>query len=70
MDRYRRIIKCLIVGITKYKTYIVNAFPVHVVDCIAAATTYTDHFDDAIFLFRFTEIKDMWFAILHNLYIL
>lgn len=49
MHGHGGIVECLIIGVAKHECDIVDAFTIHVVDSIAAATTYTNHFDDAVF---------------------
>ena len=56
MDRYGRVVECLGICIAKYETHIMDAFLVHVVDCIAATATNTDDLNIGAFLFGFAEI--------------
>jgi hypothetical protein len=37
----------------------VDAFAVHVVDSVAATASYTNHLDDAMFLFGIAEVEDI-----------
>ena len=60
MYRYWRIVECLIISVTQYEAYVVDAFTVHVVDSVATATTYTNHLDDAVFLFWLSKVQNMW----------
>jgi hypothetical protein len=57
MNGYRRVVECLVVGITEYKTHVVDTLTIHVVNGITATATDTDYFDDAILLFGLTEIE-------------
>ena len=57
MNRYGRVVECLIVRIAQYKTYIVDAFSVHVVDSVATATANTNNLNDAVSLLGFSEIQ-------------
>ena len=45
-----------------------DAFTIHVVDGITASTTYTNHFNDTVFLLRCSEVKDLdvIVAVCHN----
>lgn len=61
MDRHGRVVQCLGIGVAKHERHIVNAFTVHVVHGIAAATANTDHFDDAVLFIWVTEIEDRRF---------
>ena len=51
MNRHGRIAQRLSIGIAHHERHIVNAFFVHMVHGIAAATTNTNHFDDAVLFF-------------------
>ena len=60
MHGHGRIVECLIIGVAKHECDIVDAFTIHVVDSIATTAAYTNHFDDAVFLLRCSEVQDLY----------
>ena len=61
-DGHGRFFEGLAVGVAHHESYVVYAFPVHVVDGIAASASYTDHFNDFRRIGREIEL----YYIFHN----
>ena len=58
-DRHRRVVECLVIGVTNDEGHIVNAFAIHVVHCIAATAAHADDLDDAVLLLGNPEIENI-----------
>ena len=69
MYGHRRVVESLIVGVAEYEAHIMDALFIHVIDCITAATAYTNYLDDAVLFLWFSKIQNMWSVILHDEYL-
>ena len=61
-----RIVESLRIGVAEHESDIVDAFAVHVIDCVAAAAANADDFDDALFFLWCAEDFDIWFCVMHD----
>ena len=68
MNRHRRVVEGLIVGIAEYERHVVNTLTVHVIDGITATTADSDHLDNAVLLFGCAEIENLNIVIVHRIY--
>ena len=69
MHGHGTVVEGLCVGVTEHKGHVVYAFAIHVVDRIAAASTNTNHLDDAVLLVGRSEIEDGGSAAVYDLHV-